>query len=765
MESATSTEALINSFPMFGHPGISALEYAGTLAAAKEQSHRASVTCTSLKRKSTAETHDENTNTATPAAVDTRFDARLPLAPVHYIDESGTQRKRKDMFVNHTPRNFDMRAPQIPEVYRPSTSSSNENYSRPRINSRSSSIGPTLEQKRLTVNPGTPFELDSTEVGVASSPKMSVSSPPMSPEVYRPMALPPHRRSISSPMTKVITYQPRQARAIISHSHQKRDICVRNTSTPNHDLKEKKQSRRQTPYKVVGPMANTSLPYASLEPWVAKHERNAASSDTTSDKPTQEDLEKLEEVAPLGVIQKYFDSQADSRDSSLRRVRHRHTPSPPKMPLPHSPDQTLRSKDAVVMFPIEDLELITDLPPAVPERSPKRLTGPKFPVRKESITSVDSDFARAAEGQFTEYDQRASGIRLPKQRGPYATVGQAARAGSSCLGRMAPPILGHDALTANSDLGLNDLSFYLRNTGPSADVQTTNRQRTRGGPKIFKVKRKSLAARVGSVEGSPQRARQKPKVPTCAREMTTSGGAKHLRIIIPRLSGTDNLSLPTAVSGTQEQKNRPRRMSLSFTEDLLVPSLASPAVERAIQGISSYDRTSRSFSAPNIMDVAASAMRKEKSPPISPRPIPVLEHPLAERPLSREEQTKARKLRDLKRIRRKETASTISVSASTTQRNSDTGPGALPTPRHTPEPSSDAMIGDSAVEIEVLEEGSAEKMFRLQDRVMLLQRQNSALTAALAKVVGLELENGDLEPEYVLQTFRRCRYSRTPSGW
>ncbi|KAF1929337.1 uncharacterized protein M421DRAFT_419868 [Didymella exigua CBS 183.55] len=494
--------------------------------------------------------------------------------------------------------------------------------------------------------------------------------------------------------------------------------------------------------------------------------------------PTQEDLEKLEEVAPLGVIQKYFDSQADSRDSSLRRVRHRHTPSPPKVPLPNSPDPNLRSTEPVVIFPIEDLNLVTDVPPTVPERSPKRLTSPRLPFRKESITSVDSDFARAAEGQFTEYDQRESEIHMPKHRNQYARVGQAAQAGSSCLGRMAPPILSHSALTANSDLGLNDLSYYLKHTGPTSESKPPGRQRTRGGSKIFKVNRKSLAARVGSVEGSPQRAHQKPQVPTCTREVTTKAGAKHLKIVIPRLSGTDNFALPIAVPGQQKQKHRSRHISLSFTEDMLVPRLASPAVERAIQGFSSYDRASRSFSAPNIMDMASSAMRKEKSPPISPRPIPILghQHPLAEHPVTREEQTKARKLRDLKRIHRKEVPSTISVSGSTQQhRNSDTGPGALPTPRHTPEPclSSEEhhlaehqeMVGDSAVEIEVLEEGSVEKMMRLQDRVMLLQRQNSALTAALAKVVGLELEDGDLEPEFVLRTFRRCRQSRTPSGW
>lgn len=372
---------------------------------------------------------------------------------------------------------------------------------------------------------------------------------------------------------------------------------------------------------------------------------------------------------------------------------------------------------------------------------------------------MDSDFARAAEGRFTERDHRDSVIHVSKRRSQKTRVGQAARAGSSCLGRMAPPILGHDALTASSDLGLNDLSFYLRNTGPKTDVQGANRARGKVTPKMFKVKRKSLAARVGSVEGSPQRARQKPKVPTCTREVTTTAGAKHLRIVIPRLSGTDHLTFPMAVSGP------PRRMSMSFTEDVLMPNLASPAVERAIQGFSTMDRASRSFSAPNIMDLATNAARKEKSPPISPKPIPVLEHPLVERPLSREEQTKARKLRDLKQIRRKRVPSNISVSTTKHNRDSDTVPGALPTPRHTPEPGSDQIIGDSAIEIEVLEESSAEKMTRLQERVMLLQRQNSSLTAALAKVVGLELEDGDFEPEYVLQTFRRCRHSRTPSGW
>jgi hypothetical protein len=310
---------------------------------------------------------------------------------------------------------------------------------------------------------------------------------------------------------------------------------------------------------------------------------------------------------------------------------------------------------------------------------------------------------------------------------------------------MAPPILGHDALTASSDLGLNDLSYYLKHTGPSTEPQPMSTQRGKNGKKMFRVKRKSLAARVGSVEGSPQRARQKPKVPTCAREMTTTGGARHLKIIIPTEKPATNQSMSSLT------QRRSRHIAISFTEEMLSP-LASPAVERAIQGLHTHERTSRSFSAPNI-----STARSSKRAPMSPRLIPVSDHPLA---TSREEQTKARKLRDLKKLTRKE----VPVAPpSQLQQHLDTVAGALLTPAQTPEPHVVGFAVQSAHEDQSSE--VAANVVRLKERAVLLQRQNTELTEALAKIVGLELENGDLEPEQVLKAFRQCRMSRTPSGW
>jgi hypothetical protein len=43
----------------------------------------------------------------------------------------------------------------------------------------------------------------------------------------------------------------------------------------------------------------------------------------------------------------------------------------------------------------------------------------------------------------------------------------------------------------------------------------------------------------------------------------------------------------------------------------------------------------------------------------------------------------------------------------------------------------------------------------MQERVMLLQRQNMELTEALAKIVGLELGGDDLRPENVLKALRQ----------
>jgi hypothetical protein len=754
MAASISTENLINSFPMFGHPGISALEYAGTLAEAQKSVKRGS---SLLRRKSTVSTQEENTTA--PATAGTEVLGNALPQPVHYIDEFGCQRRRKDTFMNHTPRNFEMRITKKVEVYRPSTSSS-ENYSRPRISiyggsapnspmpislDGRSSAGSRAGVKRLTINPGAPIELDSTEVGAATYDNM--------PEVYRPVAT-PCRRSMSNPMTKIITYQPR---SLVSANRPIRgEGCVRSTSTPARDLPERRHRECASPYTLSESTATDDVGSGSLQPWVTDPKRNMT-DESLDNIPTKEELQKLKEVAPIGVIQRYFDSQVAPHDSYPGRNRHMHTPSPPNFPLPASPEPALYSncRDPLAICTIEELDVPSELPPAVPDRSPKRLTHPKFPNRNVSITSVDSDFVSAAQGQYSEYEKRNQVLFIPKKRSQkHLNIGQAARAGSSNLGRMAPPILGHDALTASSDLGLNDLSYYLKHTGPATEPQPTNMQRAKNGKKMFRVKRKSLAARVGSVEGSPQRVRQKSRVPTCAREMTTSGGARHLRIIIPTEKATNN-------QPTGPPQRRSRHIAISFTEEMLSP-LASPDVERAIQGSNTHERSTRSFSAPNI-----STARTTKRAPVSPRPVPVSDHPLA---LSREEQTKARKLRDLKRIARKEfhtgTPFQPQQPLQQQQQHPDAvaGAAAPSTPVRTPE--SRTTAGSTACNTLDGRGPEAEaNVVQLKERAVQLQRQNTELTEALARIVGLELENGDLEPEQVLKAFRQCRMSRTPSGW
>ncbi|OAL50009.1 hypothetical protein IQ07DRAFT_510733 [Pyrenochaeta sp. DS3sAY3a] len=710
---------------MFGHPGISALEYAGSLEATRKNS--TSATSDSLKRKSNVSTQDENTTRPTTAGTGTLTDLDL-LPPVHFIDEFGCQQRRRGTFMNHTPREYEMRSSKLVEVYRPSTAS-NENYSRPRTAHRTSSMAnsQTASQhgyssskdssvvgKRLTINPGAPIELDATEI-----------SPRVSPDVYTPSNT-SRPRSASVPTAVINAYHPRSSNNMGNGINE----GSRSVTSPVPKPQEKKRQRRQTPFKIATPPLTNPGRHAPLEPLVAEHRRKA-STDATNDFPPKVEIAQIEELGTFGVIQRYFESQAGGPVPPTKISCNPISQHPPNIPLPVSPEVQPNRALLDAIYPIDELDL-PDVPPAVPDRSPKRLTNPSFPTHTKGTLSMDSEFAFAAQGEYCPYDKEEEeeddGSYVPK------------KAGSANLGRMAPPILGHDALTASSHLGLNDLSYYLKHTGPPTDPQPITRPRGKSAPKIFRVKqKKSLAARVGSVEGSPQRARKHTPVPSCAREMTTSGGARHLKIIIPSeitSSSQQAVSVPMSYTGP---RRRSRHVSITFTEEMMNP-LGSLEVERMLSGC--VTRVERSFS-----DPVPKPPRSPKRPPRSPKPVPVKDHPLA----SREEQARARKLRDLQRIKRKPLPTCIQV-----EQQNKTTIAALPTPAQTPEPGIDD-------EDDVEEDGLAKKMLKLQSRVVLLQRQNTELTEALAKTVGLELEDGDLDSEDVLKAFRQIRYSSTPS--
>lgn len=704
------------------------------------------MTLESLKRKSTSSMQDENTTPPTNTGTEPLADVDL-LPPDHLVDEFACQQRRRGTFVNHTPREFEMRSSKTAEVYQPSITSS-ENYSRPRISCQTSptitnpvserhygytsSIDSHTAETGLTINHGAPIELEATEA-TSISPA----------NIYKPSKT-MHRRSMSEPINGDDAYQPYSTPAT---GHNSREASVRSVSNSIQKPQEKKRQRRQTPFQIMSPKSTNVPRHAPLEPWVAEHRRKGT-KDTTIDVPTHAETEIVGEMGTFGVIQRYFDSQTGGPVSSSEAFCH--TPSSPlHIPLPISPEPYLEKpcKELIAVFPLDDRDLLDEPTPAVPDRSPKRLTNPNFPLHIKSTLSMDSEFAYTADGQSSPYDEKTKVLHIPKKRyQKRIEVGQAARAGSSNLGRMAPPILGHGALKASSDLGLNDLSYYLKHTGPSVDTHQTVRQRTRNGVKMFRVKqRKTLAARVGSVEGSPQRARKQAPVPACTREMTTSGGARHLKIIIPTEtpSGSQTISLPGSQSRTQR---RLRHVSIvTFTEEMLNP-LGGPEIERIISG---FETLTRSCSEPLSL-----SPRSPKRSPKSPKPVPVDDHPLA----TREEQTRARKLRDLQRIKRKPLPTYTHVN-----QHPDIITGALLTPAHTPEPINNTLTNclheDEGIdEAEYIEEDSpANKMTQLQSRVVLLQRQNTELTKALAKVVGLELEEGELKSEDVLNAFRQVR--------
>ncbi|KAF1943175.1 hypothetical protein EJ02DRAFT_453687 [Clathrospora elynae] len=582
------------------------------------------------------------------------------------------------------------------------------------------------------VNRGALAELDSKEV-----------ASPRSPDVYRPSAK-PHRRSVSVPMARILTYEPRSA---ISSGQASREVSMRSTSSPIHPPQEKKRQRRQTPFKVTTPSLTNAARHAPLEPLVAKH-RHKASYDIISEMLPQIETEKVGEMGTFGVIQRYFDSQGGGPVPAPKVLCNACSPSTPNIPLPMSPELALSIPvvDRIAIYPIEEPNLPEEPPPTVPERSPKRLTNPAFPLPLKSTMSMNSEFAFAAEGHYSVYDKedevQDDYLHVPKKRAEKRLdVGQADRAGSFQVGRLAPPILSHDALTASADLGLNDLSYFLKHTGPSTEPQPATRLRKKKGLKMFKVKqRKSLAARVGSVEGSPQRARRQAPVPTCAREMTTSGGARHLKIIIPTESPRNTQTVSAPISQPKTQR-RSRHVSINFTEEMLNP-LGNSGVERMLSELSA---PRRSFSEPVPV-----SPRSPKRAPKSSKAVPVEVHPLA----SREELTRARKLRDLQRVKRKPLATYHE------EQHPDTVADALPTPAQTPEPLQDSSFDSVHDDEAIRDESSISKMAQMHERVVLLQRQNIELTEALAKIVGLELDDGELRGEDVLTAFRQVKFSR-----
>jgi hypothetical protein len=717
---------------MFGHPGISALEFAGE--------HQRARKTLSLKGKaiSVATTTTTTSTKKKVSKINDRKDrAAAKLESPKPQEEIGLQRRR-GTFINHTPRNFEMRSPkrtEFPQTVetspRPhiSLGESDEDlhpgashqsvcgHNVPASSSEQlqpSTLGFWTAKGSIGVNGDSPAELDSREV-VPDSPgkstlKMSTS----------------RQNSFASSLTSRVTGRTSTAHSSPEiHPH-----ALLERSQPSE-----KRHRRQTPYSVVtsSPKSNNSR-FSPLEPWVAHHRRQGTSS-TISDLPPQVEIDDIVEVSTFRAIQAYFDSQVYTR-SAESASRHRSS-SPPNIPLPSSPVETQISSPPVeptAIFPADELEIFKEPTPDLPPHGLARLETPS----RVSSKTVDADFASAAEGQYSPYDEHHGELSIPKRRGIRDSVRaeQAERVGSSTLGRMAPPILGHAALTATADL--NYLSCYLKNGGPPSDGGSP--RKTPVLNKIFKVPRKkTLAARVGSVEGHPSKNKQ-PSPLACAREMRTVSGARHLRIVVPTdtLSYDHTITLPVSMSN-----RRSRHVSITWTEEMLNP-LASAGLEHAI---TDFNNMGGDAAKPRTR------LRTPKRSPVTLTPVPEEDHPLK----SREEKTKARKLRDLKRMKR-HTVSTA-TSTSTTE---DTTAGSSVTLDQPPAQMRESSM--KSVNEPQEKERPLSKTVSSQHRSLSLQRQNAELAEALARMMGLEMEDGHLEADVVLKTYRQLRFSKD-TGW
>ncbi|KAF2737541.1 hypothetical protein EJ04DRAFT_574499 [Polyplosphaeria fusca] len=792
---------------MFGHPGISAFEFAGVyqeaMAARRKEERQQAM---AIRRETNPTTHS-----------DTGADEVLSELESKPLVLYGQQRTR-GTFINHTPRNKVNRqdatiATEEPQLGRSLLDSSclsqvsRRDYAPPPI--------PTESYVCNTV---------SCNSQVSNTPAVNEWRPAPPPkdldhEVRRLTADRLHSQLFSPIPSSSLLVTPVPDLSLRGIQAEPSSNSPTESSQANV-----KRVRRQTPYKMPGR-------HAPLEPLIAYHRRKASEHLAQS----QERIEAIGEQSASMAIQEYFDSQEDyvALSSSKSSNSRHYSSEPPSVPLPHSPEiprlhspelPIVRSLRESIATSLEELQKATELQNLIedglqrsmshlPDRNPMCLTSsPIVPVeRKPFQSSIDQppEFASAAQGSYSPYDGHYSlqPLNIPRRRKndsktSSTAVLQASKTKSPARGRMAPPILDHEALTAVTNL--DDLNFSLENTRPRADSKMSEPRRKvlrkKKGTRLFKVNgRKGLSGRTGTVEGTPSRrpSKRTKGIPSVARQAVTSSGTKHLQII-PKLSDEDdpNQSV-TMLTSTADPSlspafdgSRSQQLPLTFTEEMLNP-LGSAAVEQAIAG------TEQAPFAKHIRVSDSGTVVRAKSRRLSPEPELVEDHPLA----TRSEQTRARKLRHLAKFRSSKSASKTSLASTTVSpresgdrisgapsdesvskkgslvQSLESGPkkGSLV---HSDDSQSrkgsvivageerDSSMGSPAARSsgDVGKGGSEWVVHVLRRRVVELQRQNTELCGALAEIMGAggegEGEERELDAESLLRVFRQCQFVR-----
>lgn len=854
----------------FGHPGISALEFAGT---AKDDSTPATL---AIRGKSIS---DDTTHEEIRQKLMVDLDPPQPI-----LLEIGSQQGRRGLFLNHTPREWEMRGSKGGHGHKTSYASSDASHTATwtqhwrRTTPRDWSAEECIAI--LAANGPGP-EIEEEDEGVEDA---EVQQDVVKEETTNEEEVPKLRDSIvtdatySRPQTATQAFIASSMAAKIAtppalrRSSARSSLDVGSLRSGQYPQNTGKRRRRQTPFKLTAPSNLIEGKHAPLEPLVAYHRRTASAQSNIPETPPKPDPETIArylgtkpvvkpssenspgldegnyvEASTYRAIHHYFESQPPSppllsQSPETAPTERFSSPAPHESPLAVSPISG-KETDGLGIHPAPHsksrVEVVGGITaPLVPCRSPKRPTYPKAPLHPHNTnTKSDDGHDRQADKGHPgadphipihehvlirkpitkpQEDERDSSFSLdvskqrpakryyagttPGSRAAVIAAAAPAPAGTGKLGRMAPPVPGHEALLATAEL--NDLCFYLKNTGPSPDpslhaVKTPNKIRKRSGIGMFRArgasedgkKRKGSAseARVMARNISKEYKERVMFTPSCAREMTTSKGARYRGIVIP-WNSRENVQEPAVTITIANTPTRPSTtdrkeaiaephteedkaeglelaQSISWTESMLNP-LASSALEQVIGDYTpkeGEDATERPETPPQ---------RSPKSVPVSARSVATEDHPL----LTREDRVRARKLRDMQRTKHlTATPSSPESSNLRVDRSSTSAPIPVSTEETMQQPSIQSPV-DSPVEDlqseshliaqfpKIPKSRPVSSISFFKNRVISLQQQNSELAEALATIVGLEAENGNLDPKAVLDAYRQIKTGTRVSG-
>ncbi|KAF2446972.1 hypothetical protein P171DRAFT_442175 [Karstenula rhodostoma CBS 690.94] len=635
---------------MLGHPGISAFEYAGAAEQhyreerAWEKATEETVLTRATERHPTLSADMEREEAAPqPVASSETSERQQPQTPV---DEYTTAQRRRGTFgtfVNHTPRNHEVRLSSklshrptseegVGRSYASYRGSSDDNTetSKSYSGGQHSSFGSFGVEQSAKASVSDPVELDSKEIPINPLIMHPLPTVPIIP-ISVPITLPRQRRSQSSSAAASIkssqtgiskrslrTFLGRNASLDASFPRQPTSIDASKQSTSKlQPQANSKRRRRQTPYKVPSPLITDLGRHAPLEPLVLHHRREVTGSDVDPLPPHVDIDSDINEAATLLAINEYFDGQ----EATLKEHRHSAHLNEIPMPTSESPLNQARLSSSLHQTPKKDEAAPKKPTPSLPERNPERLSRINSPIsarlpKSASSISVQSDFTSAAKGQYSPYDERCDIVPKILHRKPLPTSPREhGRSTSSASGKLAPRIPGHEELASSR---LNDFNYFLRMTGPSPmhEAKAVPKKKKKG-LKVVKVRSRKESKNPINSRCSGE---EQPPVPACCLEETTkAGGVKHLRIKIPG----EDVNAQLAVLP----------QSSPWIDEMVQP-LAGADVERAVNPA---DEASPTFKG-----------RSPKSAAISPKAVSVEHHPLL---VNRKEKTRSRKLRDLKKAK------------------------------------------------------------------------------------------------------------------